>query len=96
MRVVRVLLAEHGNFSDHDSRGPDTVKKWTPLFQMLGNFAVSLTCGILVSLLLRRVPKFHSMWIPDIQLMASLLVFFVVSRSIEKYHKKKNAQRQVQ
>jgi len=73
-----------------------TVKKWTPLFQMLGNFAVSFICGLLVSLPLRRLPRFHSMWIPDIQLVAAGLVFVLVSTRIQKYHLKKNAQRRVQ
>jgi hypothetical protein len=72
------------------------VKRWTPLFQMLGNLAVSFTCGLLVSFTLRRLPKFHSAWIPDIQQTAAWLVFALVFTRIEKYHMNKDAQRRVQ
>jgi hypothetical protein len=68
------------------------VKKWTPLFQMLGNLVVSLTCGVLVSFPLRHLPRFNSFWIPDIRLIASGIVVWFVSSRIEKYHREQNAQ----
>jgi hypothetical protein len=67
---------------------------WKPLLQMFGNFALSFVCGLLVYLFLgRHLPRFNSMWIPDIGLTASWLASWLVSTLIQKHHMKKNAHR---
>jgi hypothetical protein len=67
------------------------VKKWTPLFQMLANLAVSSVCALLLTFVIFVVVKPRGIWL-DAAKQGVLIVFLLISWSIRRYHQKKNAQ----
>jgi Flp pilus assembly protein TadB len=67
------------------------LKKWTLLFQMLANVAVSCACALLLMFTILVVFKPRGIWL-EVAKNGVLLVLLLVFWSIRKYHQKKNAQ----